>query len=345
MSAVINFGITEVVFEEQAWLVAPTPVTKARHSSSIPSHLPVVYLLSVVTTSFPVPYSTLGKENEMVLAPKLDWTLQVHEKELDVYRCGANLKIVLHRPRNGNALTTTMVAQLTDCFRLSAADRTVSRIIITAEGRFFCTGMDLGESSTGVGRGGESGPTEYRKFTELFAAIQAAPQVTIAAINGPCYAGGVGLAFSCDVRLAIESATVTVSEVRLGMCPAIISKYLVREWGAAFTREAMLSGRTIPMAELRQLGAVHGLAGDVAELEALLDSYVTNLRACAPRASAMCKTLVRIAGQERQDEEIRRVFEDMMRPGSESSIGVRNFQSKRKTDWDGISQALVDAKL
>lgn len=285
----------------------------------------------------------------MAPSHQLNWTLDVDHKDIAIYRSGTNRKVVLRRPRNGNALTTDMVAQLTDFYRTAAKDKSITRIVLTAEGKFFCTGMDLGKSSTGVGKGGDSGSSEYKKFVDLFQAIQDVPQVTIACINGPCYAGGIGLAFSCDVRLSVASASVTLSEVRLGLCPAIISKYLVREWGMSLTREAMLSGRAVTMAELKNIGAVHGLAKDLPALEELTSSYVTKLRACAPAASAYCKEAVRAAyvhaGQPEQDEVIRNIFEQMMAPDAESVIGVKNFQQKKKTDWDSLTEQRIASKL
>ncbi|KAM5385584.1 hypothetical protein ACJZ2D_000783 [Fusarium nematophilum] len=294
-----------------------------------------------VSTVFTPSLSTL-KFTSVITTMSLQWALDSQHHDIAIYRSGTNRKVILQRPRNGNALTTAMVAQLTTFYRNAAKDKSISRIVLTAEGKFFCTGMDLGKSSTAVSKGDDAASNEYQKFVGLFEAIQEAPQVTIACINGPCYAGGIGLAFSCDVRLGVSSANVTLSEVKLGLCPAIISKYLVREWGPALTREAMLSGRAVSMAELKSIGAVHGLAEDVSGLVQLLDSYLMRLRTCAPGASAMCKEVVRAAykegGESRQDGVIRRVFESMMRPGSESSIGVRNFQAKRKTDWDSLDR-------
>lgn len=274
-------------------------------------------------------------------ATALVWDLAEHTNELDTYRSGANLKIVLNRPQNGNALTTDMVTQIIQCFRCSAEDPTISRIILTAKGKFFCTGMDLGRSSTGVGKGGDVASNEFKKFTELFDTIDKSPKVTIACVNGPCYAGGVGLAFACDIRLAVSHAKLTLSEVRLGLCPAIISKYVAREWGLAFMREAMLSGRSIAMSELKAIGAIHGLAQDISGLQMLLDSYLADLRSCAPGASTMCKRTVQAAwsyaGTDEQNNVIQHIFEDMMRPDAESSIGLRNFRSKkRSTDWDSL---------
>lgn len=281
---------------------------------------------------------------------KLEWILDAESKEIAIFRAGPNRKVVLRRPKNGNALTTDMVHQLSSFFRDAASNDAITRIIITAEGKLFCTGMDLGKSSTAVSSKGDGAATsEYQKFLDLFDAIQEAPQVTIAAINGPCYAGGIGLAFSCDIRLAVSSASCTLSEVRLGLCPAIISKLLAREWGLALTREAMLSARSISMPELQNVGSVHGLAKDPIDLERMTDAYIDKLRFCAPKASAYCKEVAKVAylhpGQPKQQEVIKRIFGEMMAPGSESTTGVGNFQRKIKTDWDSLNRQQKGSKL
>lgn len=271
----------------------------------------------------------------------LEWNEDENLGDIITHRSGANLKIVLNRPRNGNALTTNMVGHLTNRIRQAGSDSTIARIILTANGRFFCTGMDLGKSTTGVGKDSDTATSEFQKFVQLFAAIDQSPKVTIAAINGPCYAGGVGLAFACDIRLCVSRASFTLSEVRLGLCPAIISKYVAREWGLSFTREATLSGRTISVAELKALRAIHVVTEDVDTLQGVLDNYVSELRKSAPKASEFCKRAIQSAyaeaGSDHQDQVIRNIFEEMMGPGAEATIGVSNFQKGiRVTDWDSL---------
>ena len=271
----------------------------------------------------------------------LRWTEGENLGDIIIYRAGANLKIVLNSPRNGNALTTNMVRHLTYRIRQAASDSTIARIVLTATGRFFCTGMDLGKSTTGVGKDSDTATSEFQKFVQLYEAIDQSPKVTIAAINGPCYAGGVGLAFACDIRLAVTRASFTLSEVRLGLCPAIISKYVAREWGLAFTREAILSGRTVSVAELQALGAIHVLAEDVESLQAVTDNYVSELRKSAPKASEFCKRTIQSAfaeaGSNQQNQVIKGIFEEMMGPGAEATVGVSNFQKGiRVTDWDSV---------
>ncbi|KIV90378.1 hypothetical protein PV10_07687 [Exophiala mesophila] len=286
---------------------------------------------------------------EEASSTKLKWELIDQPEGLDILRSGANVKVVLRRPRNGNALTTEMVSQLQRYIKQISTDPTISRIILTAEGKFFCTGMDLSGNSK-IDKPGAEGPTQHDMFTELFQTISDAPQVTIAAINGPLYAGGIGLAFACDIRIAVETATLTVSEVKLGLCPSIISQYLLREWGLAFAREAMLSARPITMAELKSIGSVHVLAKDASDLDNQLDAYLVSLRKAAPGASAFVKKLVNAAWQNpggiEQKKTIKHVFETMMLPGTESEIGLGAWRNGKKSiDWDTLRETQSKPKL
>ena len=163
-----------------------------------------------------------------------------------------------------------MIANLTDLFLQAAGDDSINRIVISAEGKLFCTGMDLGQGTSPVAQSKAASDSQYHRLVGLFEAIDNAPQVTIACISGPAFGGGVGLAFACDIRIGVKSATANLSEARLGLCPATISKYVIREWGFAFTREAMLSARAISLAELKALGCIAMVVDNREQLEEAL---------------------------------------------------------------------------
>ncbi|ETN37502.1 uncharacterized protein HMPREF1541_07124 [Cyphellophora europaea CBS 101466] len=266
---------------------------------------------------------------------KRQWQKIEKTEGFSVQRSGSAVKVTLTRPNNGNAMTTSMVDELTSLFRGYAKDRSIFHIILAAEGKFFCTGMDL----TGDSR--DDKDTYFKKIVDMFEAVDKAPQTTIAAIQGGCFGGGTGLGFACDIRLATSQAKWQLTEIRLGLSPAIISKYLAREWGLPFLREAMLTGREVSPAQLQRIGAVHGVADDAAGLETMLDEYLDKLDKCAPHSASVCKELMNVAwtdpdGQ-RQDSVIHRKFQDMMLPGSEGEYGIRQFQKKIKDiDWSAF---------
>ena len=268
-------------------------------------------------------------------SPSRTWKQIQDTGDYSVSRSGNVVKITLTRPKNGNALTISMTEDLTKLFHDLAHDQSVFHIVLAATGKFFCTGMDL----SGGGAADQSMDTDYyTKVEDLFSAIDNAPQTTIAVIDGPCYGGGVCMGTICDIRLVSSKARWTMSEIKLGLSPAIISRYMAREWGIPFMREAMLTGREVTPAEVQRIGAVHGVADDSGALEWMLEEKLDQLSICAPRSAAACKELTRLAwtdaGGREQDAKIKSVFDGMMKPGSEGKFGIEQFQKKvKRVDW------------
>lgn len=249
-------------------------------------------------------------------------------------RDGATYKITLARPEKGNSLTPKTLSTLTKLYRELAQDPTCFRIVLAAEGKYFCTGMDF---STDTDRTSTQG-NYFGLVKDLFKAIEDSPQTTIAVVDGPAYGGGVGLTFACDVRIATPRARWTLSEIKLGLQPAVISRFMAREWGFSFFREAMLSGREVHSGELKDIGAIHHVVPDHESLDKAVEAYLDRLQACAPRSASRCKDLVRLAWRDadgpEQDAQIEKLFLTMMAPGSEGEHGISQFQQKkRKINW------------
>lgn len=271
-----------------------------------------------------------------------NWTIIESTNEFNVQKSGATLKVVLTRPKNGNALTKQMAEGLTRVFTKCATDKEIFRVVLSAEGKYFCTGMDLRTPIT---------PSDqFELLRNLFEAIDQCPQTTIALINGPCFGGGVGLAFVCDLRIAKSTATFKLSEVRLGLCPATISKYVFREWGVSFARSAMLTARDVSPKELLQMQAIYQVVNSDDELRIAEDNILDVLRYAAPQASGLCKELAFSAwkepGSTQQTKTIQIAFERMMREGSEFQYGRDQFRKGIKgVDWENRKEAPISSKL
>lgn len=273
---------------------------------------------------------------------KEEWLLTEDAGDILLHRRGSAVRITLNRPKNGNALTSSMVTGLTRIVRKLSEDQTCFRIVLTAAGKYFCTGMDLKNATK------ESRRQDFEQLRELFDTIDAAPQTSIALVNGPSFGGGVGLAFACDIRLASEGAVFQLTEVRLGICPAVISKFVFREWGISFAREAMLSARPVPARELlEKVGAIHMII--TTGKSDSVDKYLDDLKSCAPGGSKHVKTLARAAwelqGQAEQAHVIEKTFDTMM-SSEEQRIGTAAFaKGVRRTDWEDVLLSKKAAKL
>ena len=280
-------------------------------------------------------FSSFGMIKTPVTQPANDaWITEEIEDGYTVFRHNGTIKICLNHPEQCNALTATMVEGITRLFKTLSADSSIYRIIVTGHGRYFCTGIQLTEDLFA------SVPERSTALRDLFNSIDTCPKITVALINGPAFGGGVGLATVCDVRLALSESFFCLSEVKLGLCPAIISKVLVREWGASLARMAMMTGRKVQAQILYNTGAIHALAPDLESLEKTAEEFLSDTKLAAPRAAASCKTLVReAAGSGDMDGLIGEVFEDMLDQGSESEYGILQFRNGiRGVVWEDIAR-------
>lgn len=158
------------------------------------------------------------------------WQVVEDTREYRIPRAGTAMKITLTRPKNGNAMTSTMLTSLKKFLKNLHKDPTVYHVALESEGKYFCTGMDLSGGTNTTDMTGES--NYCGEVAAFFEAIDHVPQTTIALVDGPCFGGGVGLTFACDVRIVSPKVRWTLSEVKIGVSPAVISKFIVHEWGA-----------------------------------------------------------------------------------------------------------------
>jgi hydroxymethylglutaryl-CoA lyase len=250
-----------------------------------------------------------------------------------VSRSPSAATITLNNPSKGNVLTASMVQHLRSTMSSLSSDPTVQTIVLTNNGKYFCTGMDL--SSSGPATSGTT-KAQLENMLSTFECVNTCPKTTIALVNGGCFGGGVGLAFCCDIRIVVGAhQKFTLSEVKRGLVPATISKYVVREWGPALAREAMITGRPILASELFANNVIHAIVETEEEGKKKVEEYILHLKSSAPRAVSQVKGLVNaVAERKGEKEEIERVFEDMMKPSDEAKFGIEEFRKGIKNvDW------------
>lgn len=257
-----------------------------------------------------------------------------------ISRRGPAVRIEITRPKSRNSLTSSLVAGLRDAYARIARDPSIFRVHLTGQGAVFCAGMNLSPPPPGDAAREDAHRAHLAEFRGLLRAIEDAPQVTVALINGPCYGGGNGLAFANDIRVAVRGATFSLTEAKLGLAPCAISPVLAREWGLALCRSAMLTARPVTAEELRAAGAIYALADDAGSLHGdVMEELEKRLGTCAPKASTVCKELVKVAwtspGGKEQDEVVERRYVEMMAPSKEARHGIQQFKKGvREVDWE-----------
>ena len=171
--------------------------------------------------------------------------------------------IVLNRPDALNALTDEMKRELLDALKTSERDESVRAIVLTGEGRGFCTGEALNPELAK-----QAEPPVDRTLRELYNPIiermRAMEKPIVAAINGTCAGAGVSLAMASDVRLASDKASFIMAFVKIGLVPdAGGTFFLPRLVGIGKAMEMCITGDKVDAAEAERIGLVnHTIAAD-----------------------------------------------------------------------------------
>jgi methylglutaconyl-CoA hydratase len=243
--------------------------------------------------------------------------------------------ITLNRPRAHNAFDETMIASLTKAFRSVGLHDQVRLVILAAEGRNFCAGADLHWMRRAAGFSEEENLRDALAAAEMLREADQLPQPLIAKVQGLVLGGGVGLVATADIVIAAEDAEFGLTEVLLGLIPAVISPYVIRSIGVRQARRFFLTAERFPAAEARRLGLVHETA-PAAKLEAKVEEIRAALLRGGPKALRAAKDLVaRVSSQAIDEATIRYTAERIaaLRAGDEAAEGISAFFEKRPPHW------------
>lgn len=245
--------------------------------------------------------------------------------------------VTLNRPDVHNAFNADVIAQLHAAFRQMAADGNVRAVLLTAEGKSFSAGGDLGWMKVAAGYTHPENVADAQKLGDMLHALATLPKLTIALVQGAAFGGGVGLAAACDVALGVKEAVFSLSETRLGLIPAVISPYVLQAIGARAARRYFLTAERFDAATAYRLGLLSEVVDTAADLRPAADRILKALSACAPGAVADAKALIgRIADRAIDGTlvaETARVIADR-RATPEAKEGLSAFLEKRKPSWE-----------
>ncbi len=242
------------------------------------------------------------------------------------------VRVTLNRPAIHNAFNEGMIAELTETFTDLGHQASVRVIVLSGAGASFSAGADLNWMQRAAEQDEFANAEDARALARMFSAINTCPKPVIGLIHGAALGGGVGLAACCDLVIAAPDAVFGLTEVRLGLIPAVIAPFVVAKTGASAARRYMLTGERFSAAEAHRIGLVHEVA---AGLEAEAAKLVDALLASGPEAVADAKDLIHdiTAFRDRADLTAHRIA--ARRASDEGKAGIAAFLAKRKPDWTG----------
>jgi methylglutaconyl-CoA hydratase len=244
--------------------------------------------------------------------------------------------ITLCRPELHNAFNDDVMRELTDAFSRLGADTTVRAIVLAGEGKSFCAVADIHWMKRMVGYSFEENVADARVLSKMLRTIRECPKPVIARVHGATYGGGVGLVAACDMAIALAGVNFCLSEVKLGILPAVISPFVLEKIGPGAARRYAVTAEVFDANEARHIGLVSEVAQTPEEMDAWLDKMCKTIAGNGPLATAACKQILSDVNGVMWDrvEEIttKRIAE--LRVSPEGQEGLKSFLEKRKPSWN-----------
>lgn len=242
--------------------------------------------------------------------------------------------LCLNRPETGNALNADLITEMHQAFD-QLQQTPVRLLLLKASGKHFCTGADLNWMKDSKNLNQEENHQDAQQLAQLIQRLDRFPAPTMVMIQGAAYGGALGLICTCDIAIASKSARFCLSEVRLGLIPAVISPYVIRAMGVRQARRYFLSAETISSRQALCLNLIHERCKD-AELSLTVDALCEHIVQNAPNAMAGAKHLIEDVQEKRIDKQLIDLTCDRIasvRVSQEGQEGLSAFLEKREPRW------------
>ena len=243
--------------------------------------------------------------------------------------------VTLNRPEVHNAFDDDLIARMSTLFHELGSNDQVRVVLLTANGKSFSAGADLNWMRRMADYSEEENYQDAMRLADMLRTLNELPKPTLALVNGAAFGGGVGLAACCDIVLAAPTASFSLSEVKLGIVPAVISPYVVAAIGARAARRYMLTAERFSAEEGQSIGLVSEIVA--ADAMRRRGNEIANILIHnGPKALHECKILIRaVSGgpldQAMIEDTARRI--SRIRASTEGKEGLGAFLEKRQPLW------------
>ena len=256
-----------------------------------------------------------------------------------IERRGATADLVIDRAPVHNAFDDALIAELTAALKQLDGDDSVRAVVLTGAGNTFSAGADLNWMRRMAQATADENRDDALKLAELMRTLNYLGKPTVARVNGSAYGGGVGLIACCDHAIGIPEAKFSLSEVKRGLVPAVISPYVVAAIGLRHARRLFVSGEVFDADYALRAGLIHDLV-PASELDAAVERALHFLGKGGPVAQREAKQLaLRQAGMTPEWQLARdRDNADLiarLRVSAEGQEGLTSFLDKRPPRWVG----------
>ncbi|MCU9951598.1 gamma-carboxygeranoyl-CoA hydratase [Pseudomonas sp. PDM13] len=241
----------------------------------------------------------------------------------------------LNRPEKNNAFNAGMIRELILALEAVKAAANVRFLLLRGRGRHFSAGADLAWMQESARLDYNANLDDSRELAELMYGLFQLKVPTLAVVQGAAFGGALGLISCCDMAIGAADAQFSLSEVRIGLAPAVISPFVVQAIGERATRRYALTAERFSGERARELGLL-AECYPAEELEQAVQDWTANLLLNSPQAMRVSKDLLREVGNGELSPNLRRYTENAIariRVSPEGQEGLNAFLEKRKPSW------------
>jgi isohexenylglutaconyl-CoA hydratase len=242
--------------------------------------------------------------------------------------------ITLNRPAQRNAMNFQMVEDLLAAFTQLRERTDIRAVVLSGAGGHFCAGGDISDLQATSTMSEAEQDAKTARLDTMLRAVNQAPQVVVARVDGVALGGGFGLVCVTDIAIASTTASFGMPEVRLGLVPAVIAPYVIQRIGFTRARILMLTGTRFDGVSAHEYGIVHEVC-PAEILDECTDAILKELRQCSPAALAACKQLLFESASKSLDDTVqyRARLLNTLRQSEEGQEGLTAFMQKRPPSW------------
>lgn len=256
------------------------------------------------------------------------------ETFLRVSRSAGVVTATLDRQEARNAFDEAMIDEITARFKELAQDASIRAVVVRGEGKDFSAGADIKMMRRAGGYRAAQNKKEAMRLAGMCRAIDEFPAPVIARVHGACFGGALGIVAAADIAVAADNASMSFSECRLGILPAVISNWVLPKIGPAAARRYFLTAETFGAAAALRMGLVHEVCPE-AELDAKVQEPLAWILRAGPNAVREAKAMLRKVWGLPLEKRIRITTDALVRvrASAEAKEGLTAFLEKRPAAW------------
>ncbi|MDK2594169.1 enoyl-CoA hydratase-related protein [Pseudoalteromonas obscura] len=238
----------------------------------------------------------------------------------------------LSRPEKHNAFNAEIIAELIKTIEY-ANELEIRALVLKTQGKHFSAGADLAWMKSMADNNYEENVADSLELAKLMQVLATSPHPTLCLVQGAAFGGALGLIACCDIAVATANAKFCLSEVKLGLIPAVISPYVIKAIGERQARRYFLTAEVFEANKALELGLIHDISEDLEQSE---EYFIEQLLNNGPVAVKSAKSLINEVAGKYIDEGLithtaKRIAE--IRVSDEGQEGLSAFFDKRAPNW------------